>query len=294
MIPAGGSGKLVAKVHTSTTQSGKLTKGVAVTTDAEGAEKLNLMMTFSVQPVIEVRPQPRVMLQAIKGQPASQRLVLHRADGQPLKVARFELDSADLAQVTVEPVSAEGEPGAQPGDVVVNVSLPKDEAEGQRGGRLTLFTNHPEQPQVVVSLQVRVRPLIEPRPTRVQLWVDEGTTSGRSTSFRLSSNHERPFEVTQIVSSNPELFTATPVTTGSRLLQTVQVSIVEDADLAAMPSAVRGTLKVSSDDPDQPVVEVPVMVSKRVRTMRPARAVRPVPPPSTAPKAAPGTPAEKG
>lgn len=281
---------MVAKVHTSPTQSGRLSKGVAVTTDAAGAEQLNLMMTFTVQQVIEVRPQPRVMLQAVKGQAASQRLVLHRADGKPLEVTRYELDSPGLVRVTLEPVAAPGEQGSQPGDVAVELSTAEDSPEGNRGGRLSLFTNHPEQPEVVVSLQVRVRPLIEPRPQRVQLWVDEGTTAGRSTSFRLTSNHEQPFTVTGIVSSHPELFTATAVTADARLLQTVQVTLAENADLATMPAAVNGTLRVTSDDPKQPVVEVPVVVSKRVRTTRPARVIRPAAPP----EAAPVTPAEKG
>jgi len=286
VIPAGGSGKLVAKVHTAPTQSGRLSKGVAVTTDAAGAERLNLMLTFTVQQVIEVRPQPRVMLQSIRGQGASQRLVLHRADGKPLEVTRFELDSDNLVAVKLEPVTAPGEQGSQPGDVVVEVSTAADASEGNRGGRLSLFTNHPEQPEVVVSLQVRVRPLIEPRPERVQLWVDEGTAAGRSTSFRLTSNHEQPFTVTGVVSSHPELFTATPVTTDPRLLQTVQVTLAENADLASMPAAVNGILRVTSDDPKQPVVEVPVVISKRVRTTRPARVIRPV----AAPEAAPGKP----
>lgn len=285
---------MVAKVHTAPTQTGRLSKGVSVTTDAPGAQQLSLMMTFSVQPVIEVRPQARVTLQAVKGQGASQRLVLHRTDGQPLKVERFELDTAGLVQVTTEPVSAPGEQGSMPGDVVVELSVPADAKDGNRGGRLSLFTNHPEQSEVVVPLQVRVRPLIEPRPERVQLWVDEGTPSGRSTSFRLSSNHEQAFTVTGIVSSHPELFTGTAVTTDARLLQTIQVSIAENADIAAMPAAVNGTLRVSSDDPKQPVVEVPVIVSKRVRTVRPARVIQPAAPSEAAPAAAPEAPAEKG
>jgi hypothetical protein len=285
---------LVAKVHTAVTQSGRLSKGVAVTTDAVGAERLNLMMTFTVQQVIEVRPQPRVTLQSIKGQGASQRLVLHRADGKPLEVTRFELDSANQVGVKLEPVTAPGEQGSQPGDVVVEVSTAADSPEGNRGGRLSLFTNHPEQPEVVVSLQVRVRPLIEPRPERVQLWVDEGTAAGRTTSFRLTSNHEQPFTVTGIVSSHPELFTAAPVTTDARLLQTVQVTLAENADLASMPAAVNGTLRVSSDDPAQPVVEVPVVISKRIRTTRPARVIRPAPPADGVPAEPPAADAEKG
>ncbi len=46
VIPAGHSGTLTAKIKTTTTQSGPVSKSIAVTTNAAGAQRMTLSVTF--------------------------------------------------------------------------------------------------------------------------------------------------------------------------------------------------------------------------------------------------------
>ena len=66
MIPAGGSGKLVAKVKTRVNQNGRMSKAVTVTTDAPGQESLRLTLSFKIAAAIVVRPRPQIFVDAIE------------------------------------------------------------------------------------------------------------------------------------------------------------------------------------------------------------------------------------
>ncbi len=279
MIPAGGSGKLVAKVHTALNQSGRLSKGITVTTDAKGAETLSLTLAFTVQPAIEVKPQPQLRVETAMGAARSERVTLHRTDGKPLKVERVEVDDQSLAEMTFGVVPASGEGDGQAGDAWVEAAVAATAPPGNRVTKMRVYTDHPDQPVVDLSLNVRVRPTVEVRPERVTLWVEDSTTAGRSTSVRLSSTRERAFEVKEITSSHPQLFRGVVMGSAAAALHTVKVELVEGATTGSFGPAVNGSLRIATTDADQPVVEVPVTITKRARTMTaPPRVVQPATP----------------
>jgi hypothetical protein len=288
VIPAGGSGKLVAKVHTSPMQNGKLTKSISVNTDAKGAENLSLAMTFTVQPAIDVKPKFQVMVDTVKGVAKSERSILHRTDGKPLKVDKVDIDDPAVAHVTFGAVTEPGDNGAMPGDAWVEVAVAAADSVANQQTKLHIHTDHPDQAVLDLPLGVRVRPLVEARPERVQLWIDENAPGGRTTVIKVASNRDKPFEIKEIVSSNPDVFTAKPTTNGSLALQSVQVELTDKVTATSLVATVSGTLRVTTSDPDQPLVEVPVVVSKRVRSLPP----RPAEPggPTAMPPSAPGTP----
>jgi histidinol dehydrogenase len=62
VIPAGGSGKLVARVHTGSNQDGRFSKGVSVHTDEPGSQDLRLSFSYKVSAPVVVRPHGQVIV----------------------------------------------------------------------------------------------------------------------------------------------------------------------------------------------------------------------------------------
>ena len=60
VIPAGGKGTLTAKIKTTSTQNGPVSKGIAVNTDAAGAERLMLNVRFTAVSAVMVLPRAQV------------------------------------------------------------------------------------------------------------------------------------------------------------------------------------------------------------------------------------------
>jgi hypothetical protein len=277
VIPAGGSGKLVAKVRTRSTQNGKLTKGISVTTDAPSAKTLQLKMSFEVVAPIVVRPSNRIVVNQVEGEKRPVTALLHRGDGEPLEVQRVEVGNPSIIQVTSRPARAGQPHGAADGDVWIEVSVPPGAETGNRVERLKVHTNHPDMPVLELRASVRVRGLIEPIPAQVHLWLVEGRAAGRSSLVQLRHNRGEAFEIKSIEVTHPELFSAAPLTTDAQSLHRLKLELASTVDAASLQSPVRGAINLEITDPDRPKVEVPVMISKR--TMRAAQARRPAPPP---------------
>ncbi len=110
VIPAGGSGKLVTKVHTRQSQQGKIVKSVSVTTDAPGSEHIKLLVSFEVVAAIRITPNPSIYIATTEGRPSRSRVLLRRLDSQPLEITKIDGVLPKLFEVHVDPV----EPGESP------------------------------------------------------------------------------------------------------------------------------------------------------------------------------------
>ncbi len=106
VIPAGGSGTLKAKIKTTQTQSGRVSKSISVTTDSPQAQRLVLSVTFSAVTAVSVLPRPQINLNGTKGEVRPSILVFHRADGEKLEITGVE-NSNDLVVITTRPVTEE-------------------------------------------------------------------------------------------------------------------------------------------------------------------------------------------
>jgi hypothetical protein len=279
VIPAGGSGKLVAKVHTKPTQNGRVNKVVSVRTDAPGAENLRLSLSFVAQAPIIIRPGARLYVNAVEGSGKTGRILLHRTDGKPLEVLKVESQGA----VKIEAQAAQdGDPqGAVAGDVWLQAEILPTDPVRREDTVVAVHTNHPDRPVVEVPVTTWVRGLIEPRPDRVSLWVNQSTHAGRSTTIRITHNGGKPFEVQAVESLRPEIIRVVPMTTDARTAHTVRVELAPDVDLASLQLPLSTTIRISSSEERRPVVEVPVTVSNRSDRFRPARP-RPQRPPAPA------------
>ncbi len=265
MIPAGGSGKLIAKVKTHATQRGHVTKIVTVTTDDPVAKTIQLKVSFEPEPAIDVKPTSRVVLQVLEGQAGTQKVVLHRTDGKPLEVTGVDTGTSKLFEVKVVPVKkADPSLGAVAGDVVLEVSTGPRRGYVSRSDALMIHTNHPKMVSFRLPVTLRVNPLIQATPAQLRLWAGpREVQSGVHSILVLRSNIKRPFRVLSATSSRPELLQVGVPRPEAAVQHSLQVNVPAEAIASLGMGPVRAEITVRTDDPDRPEIEVPAFVRRR-------------------------------
>jgi hypothetical protein len=267
VIPAGGSGKLVAKVKTRGNQNGRLSKRVSVTTDAPGKERLQLSLSFNAVAAIIARPRPNLYLNSVVGRAGSARILLHRPDGEALRLTVPEGSLPEGIKLNLIEVTEE-EPGEQrfdpkPGDVWVEVAVGEDSSTGTFNRNLELITNHPQAPRFPVQLMVRVQPVFALRPTRVGLRVSGDGTGGSTAAVRITNAEHQAFAISGIEVSHPEIFSAEVVANEPRPVHTVRIRSVPDLDPEKIDGNLRGTVKITVSGSTEEVLEAQVTVGAR-------------------------------
>ena len=298
VVPAGGSGTLTATVKTVEGQNRRFSKSITVVTDAADARSLVLRFTVEAYSPIVVRPSFRINLTTVEGSAGLTAVVLHRADGEALRITEIMAEHPQLL-VRARPVSDEGESASEkadesdlsvgtaarrrpidaaPGDVRIELATQETASPGNTAGKIHLKTNDPEAPELSLPYMVRVRPLIEVRPTAVRMWLSPARgTEGRSGIVSLQHNRGGEFAITGIETSHPEIFSAAANSAGSAPRQVVRVGLTEGFVAESLAGSVEGWVVVSTDDPNRPEVEFPVVLSPtRALTRRPV-ATRPAP-----------------
>jgi len=275
VIPAGGTGTLTAKIKTTTTQSGSVSKSIGVTTNAQGAQRMTLSVTFKSVPAVAVLPRSQMNLNGVTGDQPTATLILHRYDGEELKIVGVEKSEERLvitAKPVTEPVKL-GRVTAVPGDILLVASLAPGVADVSANGRFRVKTNHPDAEVLDVGFSLRVRPAIEVRPNRVRLILQEGNTPGRTMLARVQHNLRGEFKVTGVAPSNPELFQAKIVNGDTKQqVHTVAVILQDDVLPGSLTNRVLETLVLTTDDAAQPNLMIPVLIEpKALRKPAPPR-----------------------
>ena len=270
-------------MKTVTSQSGRVSKSVTVTTDAPGAENLRLRFSVDVRRPIDGRPSLRLILNTIEGTGSSQRILLSRTDGEALAIreARSPVDGVSVTVRPVEPaatqhpVQAEETPtpwGAptppenrtegKPGDVWLEMETTATLPAGRYSNTLRLATNDPEAPVLDVPFTIRVRPLIDTRPAVVRLWTGPPSTGeGRSVVATLQHTGGRSFKIMSIEVSHPEIITAQAYGSKAAVQQSVRIGLVDGLDAAVVGAGIEGWLRIATDDVERPLIEIPVLVA---------------------------------
>ena len=277
MIPAGGTGTLTAKIKTKTTQNGSVSKSIGVTTDAPGAQRMTLSMTFKSVPSIAVLPRAQMNLNGVLGDQPTATLILRRFDGEELKIVGVE-NTEERMVITAKPVTEPvqiGRDRAVPGDVLLVASLAPGVADVSASGRLKVKTNHPDSEVLDVAFTLRIRPAIEARPNQIRLLLQEGNTPGRTMLARVQHNLRGEFRVTGVTPSNPELFEAMIVNGDSKQqVHTVAVMLKDDVLPGSLTNRVLESLVLTTDEATQPQIMIPVLIEpKALRKPAPPRPV---------------------
>ncbi len=266
MIPAGGSGKLVAKVHTHAQQNGRISKTIRVVTNDPGLKQIVLRLNATVIAPIEVRPSPRLWLNTWENRPAETKVLLHRQDGKPLKILQTHIEPAGLVKVTWSGVTkAEDQRGlkAGPGDVWMMVSFPAAPHAMSRSGKVELMTNDPRQPKLVLPLFVHVRSTLEIVPPRLQFIVGIRGPKEYWRVVEVRAHGSTRFHIRSVETDHPELLKIVIMPPGLGTVERVRVGLDRAAGLKAAKRGLHATLTVKTDDPKHPSMTIPVFVTTR-------------------------------
>jgi hypothetical protein len=231
-------------------------------------------VSFTAVTPIEAMPAFRLYFNGVEGSTISERVLLHRADGQPLDARLVGTTLERGITVELAPVQGGEEPVGrltpQPGDQWLVATL-ESAAAGNHDGMITLATNDPRASKLELPLIVRVRPVIEMRPSPVRLWPADGGPSGTSMLVRLSHSQRSAFEVTGIEVADPKLVSAKLDSSGSQQIHSLRVTLAEGVTVAE--GTLRTTVRIATSDSTRPLLELPVEVSVRHQGAR-----RPLPP----------------
>ena len=251
-------------MRTAPLQERRITKSIAVRTDAKDVLNLNLRFSVEVRAPIVFKPNSRLVISTVEGEEARKRVLLRRADGEALQILSADTGDPTLSVITEPVVKKErtNDYEAAPGDVWLELVLPADSPTGSRTGKLRLSTNDPIASSFEVPFAMRVRMLIEYRPDGVRLWPTPSRSGeGYSGFVNLSRNGEGYFTVTGVDVSHPEVFSAAVVSSEAAQRQTVRVELAHDLGPEAISGTIEGWIEISTDDPIRTKVVVPVVVA---------------------------------
>lgn len=245
-------------------------------TDAPGAEDLRLTVSFNAVTPIVAMPAFRMYFNAVEGSSVTERLLLRRADGQPLEARVVGTTLERGLRVELAPAQgtepAIGKLTPQRGDQWL-VGTMESAVAGSHDGLITVATNDPRAPKVEVPLVVRIRATIEARPSSVRLWPADGGPGGASLLVRLAHAGRSAFEVTGIEVADPALVTAKLESSGSQQIHSIRFTLAEGVTVGE--GTLRTTVRIATSDPARPLIEVPVEVMARHEAAR--RPVQPTP-----------------
>jgi hypothetical protein len=263
-IPPGGTGRVVARVETKGF-IGPRTKTVTVRTNDPARPQFTLSLKFDSRPAIELLPRRMIRLTTTEGRPATAYLLLRRGDGQPLELGRMtssvesiRITSVELSDV-IEDESVVAQLGTAPreGDGLLRVDLEDVDRPFRGRADLSIATNHPRTPEVVVPVSIEIRELIASHPRRAQLSIGSGPEHASAwVSLRHSSG--RAFEITDIRLEG-DLPGVTASREGNGPAAVHQIELVAESGETA-PGIYRGELVASTTARRAKEVRVPVVL----------------------------------
>jgi hypothetical protein len=194
------------------------------------------------------------------------KLVGRDASKTKLTSAKFQtLRAGPGRRPTAEPivVASLGE-GAQAG--TIDLSLVPDAPLGLFQGKLTLETDHPDFPQILLMVRGYALGSVTVKPQHLTFRNMEGGTE-QSHTLTLASVNDKPVEIVKVRSGHPALTTSLSEANGGRMKVTVTCNgnLQRDREMA--------TLVIHTSSPEEQRIDVPVHMF-RLRALDP-RPVRP-------------------
>lgn len=194
------------------------------------------------------------------------KLVGRDASKTKLVSAKFDtLRAGPDRRPTEEPVVLARLAESVEGDTV-ELSLVPDAPLGMFQGRLTIETDHPDLPQMILMVRGYALGSVTVKPQHLSFRYLEGGTE-QSQTLTLASVNDKPVEVVKIRSDHPALTASVSEANGGRMKVTVTCNgkLQRDREMA--------TLVIQTSSPEEQQIDVPVHMF-RVRTPDP-RPVRP-------------------
>lgn len=244
------------KVHTSVDTksfSGPISKSVLVVSNDPDRPQMNLFVKAVVKPFVDVAPQQYVRFSVVKGDPASQDVILISEE------KGFKPTVAETAQpyvkAEISPAGDKDKIAGRPGDQYkLNVSVLPDAPEGLLNAPVRVTTGVQQQP----TLEIPVSGIVRPRVSVSPITVNFGNfTAGKDPITRniVVTNNKpgTPVKVTKAEVSVPGFMTdVVPTQEG------VSYTVVVKASDKVKKGAVDGKVTLHTTDKEKSVIEIPL------------------------------------
>ena len=246
-IAPGADGKIHAIVHT-TAYRGQIVKTLDVSTNDPAQPNVVLHMRANITSVIEILPADLPTLELKLGQPTSVDLELRVHPGSAVDVTGVDASANYVKTDLTGPVELPG--GGK--SYKVHVTVQKDAPQGRTVFAVSARTTSTREPELSVTMIC-----------------DKGILSIPESLFFGSISPRTPLPQTQAftVLKHDGTFHVTKIDTTDPALQVVQQSALDGKQYQFLVTyrggwplgAMRGRITLTTDDPDQPHIEIPVM-----------------------------------
>jgi hypothetical protein len=251
-IKPGQTGKITASVDTKNF-SGPITKTVSVVSNDPESPQLALTIKAVVKPYVEVAPQEFVRFSAIRGDTASQDLILY--SGEPDFHPTVAESAQPYVQAQISPAAdkekLEGKAGAQ---YKLHVSLEANAPVGVLNAPVHVKTGVAKQPDLEIRVSGIVRDRISVTPASI---VFGNFTPGKDVISRnVIFTNNKPAQAVRVqkVESTVAGMTAELVS----MNEGVNYTIVLKPKTDLKKGEFSGTLKIYTSDKERPEIDVPM------------------------------------
>ena len=251
-IAPGQMGKVHAVVDTATF-NGPIAKGVTVFTDDPATPQIELTVRAKVEPYLSAKPGYSRYIY-VKGEPGKPLIgqTIWAPDGTPFEVVKVESTRPYLKTSFREATKEEREAEVEGKQWRVEIELADDSPVGALAETVTISTNHPKQKMVQIPVSGFVRPVVAVTPPVADFGNIEIKDSF-SKAVNLRNFATEPIRITGVEDSLSGIDSKLEALNEGR---EYQVRLTLKPELGKGPF--NGTLKIMTDSPKQPVIEVPL------------------------------------
>jgi hypothetical protein len=252
LVKPGADGKVKASVDTKSF-SGPISKSVLVVSNDPERPQMNLFVKAVVKPFVDVAPQQYVRFSVVKGDAATQDVVLISEE------KGFKPTIAETAQPYVKaeitPAGDKDKIAGRLGEQYkLSISVTPDAPEGLLNAPVRITTGVQQQPNMEVPVSGIVRPRVSVTPITVNFG---NFTAGKDPITRnivvTNNKPATPLKVTKAEVSVPGFMTdVVPTQEG------VSYTVVVKASDKVKKGAVDGKVTLHTTDKDKGVIEIPL------------------------------------
>ena len=252
LIKPGADGKVKASVDTKSF-SGPISKSVLVVSNDPERPQMNLFVKAVVKPFVDVAPQQYVRFSVVKGDPATQDVVLI-SEEKGFKPTITET-AQSYVKAEISPAGDKDKIAGRPGDQYkLSISVTPDAPEGLLNAPVRITTGVSQQPNVEIPVSGIVRPRVSVTPITVNFG---NFTAGKDPITRnivvTNNKPATPFKVTKAEVNVPGFMTdVVPTQEG------VSYTVVVKASDKVKKGAVDGKVTLHTSDKDKGVIEIPL------------------------------------
>jgi hypothetical protein len=252
LIKPGADGKVHTSVDTKSF-SGPISKSVLVVSNDPDRPQMNLFVKAIVKPFVDVAPQAYVRFSVVKGDPASQEVILI-SEEKGFKPTVAET-SQPYVKAEISPVGDKDKIAGRNGDQYkLAVAVTADAPEGLLNAPVRINTGVSQQP----TLEVPVSGIVRPRISVTPITVNFGNfTPGKDPITRniVVTNNKpgTPIKVTKAEVNVPGFITdVVPTQEG------VSYTVVVKANDKVKKGPVDGKVTLYTSDKEKGVIEIPL------------------------------------